>query len=167
MPAVYLLIDPRDDSVRYVGCTVSHIRDRVLSHLAVARKNGKTRKDAWLRELMQLRLDPVVEVLAHVDADRAADVECAMIDYYAKTGLLLNGSRTGYINKRTSTSQPKWDDARHAAFREAMREKKERRRQGPVLAALPTFAEDRDGKPRRVRPTTTHSPDSSALSPGG
>lgn len=62
---VYLLIDPRDNIVRYVG-TSTAVRIRVYGHLSSCARRGTrayvTRKNKWLRELKKLGLRPIVEI---------------------------------------------------------------------------------------------------------
>lgn len=56
---VYVYIDPRTDTVFYVGKGVG---DRVLSHLNDAEDSEKVRR---IRELRELKLEPKIEILKH------------------------------------------------------------------------------------------------------
>lgn len=63
--AVYTLTDPRDGSVRYVGCT-GNPRTRYNSH--VSRTNTRNRKRTkWVKELRRHGLSPVLTTLYWTD----------------------------------------------------------------------------------------------------
>jgi hypothetical protein len=57
---IYALIDPRDSSVRYVGCAID-IDKRLKEHLRS--KNLSLPKYRWLAELKQQGLSPEVKIL--------------------------------------------------------------------------------------------------------
>lgn len=68
---IYTLIDPRTDSVRYVGKTVQTPRRRLRRHLAESyMAAGTTHKDRWLRSLKAVGLEPRIEVI-----DRCSSLE--------------------------------------------------------------------------------------------
>ena len=50
---IYAMIDPRDDSVRYVGVT-DNLFNRLLTHLKEA--GSRTAKGIWLADLQRLDL---------------------------------------------------------------------------------------------------------------
>ncbi len=59
---IYTLSDPRDERVRYVGCT--HCGDkRLKAHLSDARRGEKGKRNDWIRELLALQLEPQRAVL--------------------------------------------------------------------------------------------------------
>jgi DNA-binding XRE family transcriptional regulator len=60
---IYSLVDPRDDTVRYVGCAID-VEERFNQHL---RDNGNTSKCKWLTELKKQGLLPRLEILEVVD----------------------------------------------------------------------------------------------------
>lgn len=57
--SIYALIDPRDNTVRYIGCAID-INERLSGHL---HDRSNTPKCRWLAELKQRDLLPRVEVL--------------------------------------------------------------------------------------------------------
>lgn len=67
---VYLLIDPRDGEIRYVGCSM-RLRERYWGHISDGRfairnpdwRGGSTPKAQWIKELLQLGLMPIMEPL--------------------------------------------------------------------------------------------------------
>src|SRR6266581_5100170 len=62
---VYALIDPRDNTIRYVGITTDPVT-RLAQHLDDAWK--KSEKGMWLTELKQAGLSPVLIVLETINA---------------------------------------------------------------------------------------------------
>lgn len=60
---IYALVDPRDDTVRYVGCAID-VEERFNQHL---RDRGNTPKCEWLAELKRHGLLPGLEILEVVD----------------------------------------------------------------------------------------------------
>ncbi len=65
MWSVYSLIDPRDNTIRYVGITTD-TATRLDQHLDDAKK--KSEKGKWLTELKQAGLSPVLRVLEPINA---------------------------------------------------------------------------------------------------
>jgi len=61
--AIYALLDPRDDTVRYVGCAID-VEKRYQEHL---RDRGNTPKCRWLAELKHYDLYPRLEILEIVN----------------------------------------------------------------------------------------------------
>jgi hypothetical protein len=91
---VYLLVDPRDGEIRYVGCTTAPQR-RFRAHVAGARY-GTMPKDAWIRELVELGEEPLIELLAGTDnALESIPLEESWIRRLGIAGcdLLVGGSR--------------------------------------------------------------------------
>jgi hypothetical protein len=69
---IYVLKDPRDGAIRYVGKTVVSLRLRLWNHTnnALAR-NLKTHVSAWIRQLHGLGLAPVIELIETVQHDES------------------------------------------------------------------------------------------------
>lgn len=91
---VYTLIDPRDDSVRYVGRTTD-VRNRYSTHTSV-KTSGNPEKDAWMQELRHLGMKPTMHVIETVvygipaePGEHAADREKFWISHYKKQGETL------------------------------------------------------------------------------
>jgi hypothetical protein len=66
---VYLLIDPRNGEIRYVGCT-HNPRIRFLGHLSQARTGGKSPKAKWIKELLRKGLKPQLVPLVKTESWR-------------------------------------------------------------------------------------------------
>lgn len=60
---IYALIDPRDNSVRYVGKTHRTAHRRLRRHLAECYLKADTYKDRWIRSLLKENLEPEIIVL--------------------------------------------------------------------------------------------------------
>ena len=61
MYAVYVLIDPRDAVVRYVGITDQTINRRLDQHLK--RTDGNNEKSEWIDELMAVGMKPKIKAI--------------------------------------------------------------------------------------------------------
>lgn len=85
---VYLYLDPRTNTVFYVGKGQG---ERVLAHLSEA---SESRKVQVLRELRDLNLAPQIDILAHrlPDEETALRIEAAVIDLLG-LGTLTNAVR--------------------------------------------------------------------------
>lgn len=69
---VYVLVDPRDGEVRYVGWTVRTLAQRLMSHLKAAGDNHRTR---WIAVLKRDGLRPIIRLLQPVTANEAPAAE--------------------------------------------------------------------------------------------
>ncbi len=73
MYTVYALLDPRDDSIRYVGMTSLDVETRLQGHLQEAnRERVNPEKIAWIRELRKLNLTPVAWELEQIEDRKIA-----------------------------------------------------------------------------------------------
>jgi hypothetical protein len=64
---IYILIDPRDNKVRYVG-KANNVSQRYQAHLNKARKH-QIHKASWIKQLKELNLRPILEVIDIVPID--------------------------------------------------------------------------------------------------
>lgn len=94
---VYFLIDPRDGEIHYVGCS-KHLHIRFLGHVSNARCacGQLSRKQLWIRELLNLGMKPLMVPL--VKAKRSGvhwSLEEAWIRRMGLAGcdLFMDGSR--------------------------------------------------------------------------
>jgi hypothetical protein len=96
---VYLLIDPRDHEIRYVG-TSRYFKQRIRDTIATARRNwreGGADKSLWIRELLELGLVPRAEIMAqYANAKEAAEAELAWIRRLTKAGCVLYNHPRAY-----------------------------------------------------------------------
>lgn len=87
---VYVLVDPRDGSPRYVGQTANQPAVRLAQH---CRSKSRTAKERWIDELALLELRPELVVLAEYYGTRrnAYLLESAVIARFRQDGhKLLN-----------------------------------------------------------------------------
>lgn len=95
---IYLLIDPRNGEIRYVGATYQNTATRLSAHLC---ELGSKRKRAWIKELRAEGLKPKIEKLFTCRlSQEAARREAVWIRRLRKAGCdLLNGVSTApYIH---------------------------------------------------------------------
>jgi putative transcriptional regulator len=100
---VYVLRDPRTDAVHYVGITFKP-QQRLHAHILDGRR-ARGAKGAWIRELLTIGVEPLIEVIeANVaDSDHA---ERQWIAHYRGLGApltnVLNGGSGATIKERGS-----------------------------------------------------------------
>ncbi len=101
---VYALIDPRDDSIRYIGMT--HNPDqRLKEHL---RGGGVILKRIWINELRQLGLVPTIQPIEKgLSLPAALERESFLIQHYLNAGnVLVNLRVTPYLSYATRGKTP-------------------------------------------------------------
>jgi hypothetical protein len=96
---VYALCDPRDGDVRYIGVTNS-VLGRFKEHMRMY--GGNERKNAWLRELLNKQMLPLLHTLEIMEDERQwRDREIAWIEAYTASGAdLLNDEISKLKQKR-------------------------------------------------------------------
>jgi hypothetical protein len=100
---VYALLDPRDETVFYVGISIYQAAYRLTQH----QTDSKSAAFPRLRSLADLGLKGVVKEIAHFDAERdARDYESYLIS--RTPGLLNKSAPYGKHPDTTPTSRPNW-----------------------------------------------------------
>ena len=102
---VYALIDPRDDSIRYIGMT--HNPDqRLKEHLRGG--GGNPPKRIWINELRQLGLVPTIQPIEKgLSLPAALERESFLIQHYHNAGnVLVNLRVTPYLSYATRGNIP-------------------------------------------------------------
>ena len=94
MPYIYILRDPRDNRVRYVG-KANDIAQRMKQHLHCARHHHKTHRDNWIRSLLLAGHKPTADILEEVSVDGWADAERHWIAHYLAMGMPLTNMTSG------------------------------------------------------------------------
>jgi len=89
---IYVLIDPRNNSIRYVGVTCKSIHERLSGHIRTARHDNRTRRDRWINCLSSQGLRPIIACIEET-SDR--NRECFWIEYYANQGCDLTNHTVG------------------------------------------------------------------------
>jgi hypothetical protein len=91
---IYKLIDPRDNSVKYIGRTHKPLKKRLDGHLADARRGSKSHRCKWIRKLLSKGLIPSIEALENVAWDKGSEREQYWIAWYGRKNL-VNGTDGG------------------------------------------------------------------------
>ncbi len=90
---IYVLIDPRDGEIRYVGKTVFMLEDRLNKHLRDKHNNYRTR---WIQSLVRQGLKPIIKLIETVPPDEDwAERERYWIAYYRSIGANLTNFTDG------------------------------------------------------------------------
>lgn len=74
---IYSLTDPRDQSIRYIGCTCQALYMRLQTHLSDVRHptnsnlniNGK--RYLWIKELLDSNIKPIINLIEIVGFDKS------------------------------------------------------------------------------------------------
>lgn len=83
---IYALVDPRDDSIRYIGKTNS-LKSRLSQHL---KDKSNLNKYNWVQELKSLSLIPLMTTLyVCKDNDNGGEIERTIICKHIKLGAKL------------------------------------------------------------------------------
>lgn len=91
---IYVLIDPRDNKVRYVG-KANNVSQRYKAHLNRARKH-QIHKANWIKQLKELGLKPIIEVIDVVPVDEWIYWETYWIGQFKAWGFdLINYTNGG------------------------------------------------------------------------
>lgn len=106
--AVYRLVDPRTGEVRYIGVTDIAPATRLRQHLSEPLRNNH--KQNWFRELAQLGLRPILEVVAIVPHDARAEAEKQAIAEGRRKGWPLTNLTGGGDGWTSEDVKRRWID---------------------------------------------------------
>jgi group I intron endonuclease len=93
MTNIYVLIDPRDNTPRYIGKANNPLK-RLAGHCKDSHKQN-THKNAWLQQLENLKLSPLMEVLEKVPMSCWQEAEIWWISYLSALGAKLTNGTLG------------------------------------------------------------------------
>lgn len=85
---IYLLIDPIDMSIFYIGCTKQEIFKRIYNHTTdhTCFRLNRTDKNRKINELLDSNIEPIVEVLYFIEDKKIARiVEKYLIHFCSNT----------------------------------------------------------------------------------
>ncbi len=98
---VYAMVDPRSGAVRYIGCTVHELRDRLRHHYKRLIPYPNRPVCKWLAELRQAGLRPTMQSLQVIPADGDwQEAEKAYIKTFRSEGADLTNLADGGIGVR-------------------------------------------------------------------
>lgn len=81
---IYVLIDPRNNDVRYVGRTIQTLDNRLKKHLRAIYKSHRVN---WIKSLTLEKVIPIIELICEVnDFEECKKMERFYIDKYRKDG---------------------------------------------------------------------------------
>lgn len=89
---IYVLRDPRNLEIRYVGVT-NDPKSRIRKHLSVAKRERRTYKDKWICSLLNLSMFPIYETIEITENWK--ERECFWISEYRKSGYRLTNLTDG------------------------------------------------------------------------
>lgn len=92
---IYVLVDPRDNSYKYIGKTKNELSKRLRGHVRSTLNNCKTKKEYWIRTLLDAELKPQIQLLEECNIDNWEDREIYWIKYYSKIYNLTNSTEGG------------------------------------------------------------------------
>lgn len=92
---IYILIDPRNDQVRYVGKT-DNIKIRYNKHIYTSKKIKKPNKNnSWIKSLLNNNYLPIIEIVDEVLITDWSFWEMHYISLYKSWGFKLNNHNDG------------------------------------------------------------------------
>jgi group I intron endonuclease len=83
---IYGLIDPGDNSIKYVGWTMD-LAERLLKHIAPSCLKGKNHKNHWIKSLLSQGLKPRIVLLEVVDHLNYLEKEIEWIKFIGRENL--------------------------------------------------------------------------------
>jgi len=87
---IYGLIDPRDRSLRYIGKTHKRREWRLAEHIACAIENDERPVYHWIRELLEIDMEPEIFVLKKISPDSSwREAEKEAIAYWKELHIEL------------------------------------------------------------------------------
>lgn len=96
---IYCLKDPRDLSIKYIGNTSREIYDRLKVHVYQSKMAKRpSKKEKWIKELLQLKLKPIAELIENIDDSVCVEREKYWIAFYnglTNSSIGGNGGYTG------------------------------------------------------------------------
>jgi len=88
---VYALVDPRTDSVCYVGHTTQSLDKRLSNHMSAAKRSPDRPVCSWINELTEQGCSPLARVLEMIGPGSDWEsIERGWIAHYRKVGWLAN-----------------------------------------------------------------------------
>lgn len=89
---IYILKDPIDNTVKYVGQTIGPVCRRIEGHNC---DRTNTAKYNWIRKLKAYGIKPKIEIIEECDRKKRFEREMFWIEYYNKTGCSLFNIKNG------------------------------------------------------------------------
>ena len=91
--SIYVLVDPRDGEVRYVGGTAKTLEERLQEHVCI-RSKDRTHRANWIKALARLGYRPIIRLVQYVGVDWP-DAERYWIKFCKDAGCRLTNGTAG------------------------------------------------------------------------
>jgi hypothetical protein len=94
----YVLIDPRDNQIKYVGRTVDP-NNRLRNHIYEAKKKNRSKKERWIISLLRRNMSPILKVVyvLNCSLEEAILTEKNLVKKLTKKGHVLKNSPDNYL----------------------------------------------------------------------
>lgn len=90
---IYVLKDPRNGKIRYVGKTVQSLKSRLYHHL---KAKNKSHKNSWIKSLTNNNLEPIIQLVDEIDyCEDWKWLECYWIAQFKSWGFNLTNMTDG------------------------------------------------------------------------
>lgn len=90
--SIYILLDPRNQEIRYIGKTIKKLEYRLVEHLC---EKSNNKRKAWIRSLDKLGLKPIIEEIDFCDWKESSFWEIHYISLYKSWGCRLTNMTEG------------------------------------------------------------------------
>ncbi len=88
MARIYVLIDPRDGDIRYVGLTIQLLKERYKVHIST-RTPKKAHCASWIKHLQNAGYQPEIRLVQEVPDEHVGAAEVYWISYFRSIGCRL------------------------------------------------------------------------------
>lgn len=114
---IYVLKDPRNGEPRYVGITQTSLTSRLSGHACFSERFKDTAKSKWIRELYELGLKPIIELIAEYPTREAALIgEADWIHKASKMGVRLLNVKLNFKHPGTMVRDDIWEPKPRETF---------------------------------------------------
>ena len=91
---IYVLIDPRDNEVRYVGKT-AYPKARIRNHIVESVTLNRNHRHHWINDLLKNGLKPKLDIVCQTTNKEASNKEIRLIKAYKRFYKLTNATLGG------------------------------------------------------------------------
>ena len=94
---IYYLADPRDNVIRYIGCTGKTLSTRLTGHISTCKTHSFTYHSMnWIRSLLNVNIFPIINLIEdNLSLEQAEQAEIFYIKTFRAIGYKLTNSTDG------------------------------------------------------------------------